>query len=84
MNQVETQLLASAGSHLGVAFGIIAKYMELTQENEQAAAINEMATAWMKSVVANILSTDLNPAKDNAYLPGQEAAEEEKGYGSGV
>lgn len=77
MNKEETEVVSSAGAHIGVAFGLFSRYLEATQDNPDFQLLNEAAVAWMRSTIDNILRTSSNvqTAIDNHH---------EEGYGAGV
>ena len=75
MTKDEVEVLASVGAHIGVAFGILSRYLENTHEDPKFAQLNEAAVLWMRSTVDNVLKTSSEFRR---------AEEHEAGYGAGV
>lgn len=74
MTKDEVQVLASVGAHIGVAFGIFSRYLEVTHDDPKFQQLNEAAVIWMRSTVDNVLKTSSE----------FKAVEDEAGYGAGV
>ena len=90
MTQSETQILASATTHLGVAFGIFAEFVRLSNDDPKYAKSNEAAVQWMHSVVENILRTSSQIDAAMKESTGEHARDchcetcNAHGYGAGV